>query len=64
MLPVKGAADQLKQTNEIKVAIPLLHSCRLDLKDKDITVDALLTQRPIAQYLRSHLAHYHFTVKG
>ena len=64
MLPVKGAADQLKQTNEIKVAIPLLHSCRLDLKDKDITVDALLTQRSLATWLRSGQAHYHFTVKG
>ena len=64
MLPVKGAADQLKQTNEIKVAIPLLHSCRLDLKDKDITVDALLTQRSLATWLHSGQAHYHFTVKG
>jgi len=64
MLPVKGAADQLKQTNEIKLAIPLLHSCGLDLKDKDITVDALLTQRSLATWLRSGQAHYHFTVKG
>jgi predicted transposase YbfD/YdcC len=36
----------------------------LDLTDKDITADALLTQRPIAKFLRSRLAHYHFTVKG
>lgn len=64
MLPVKGTANQLKQTNEIKVAIPLLHSCRLDLKDKDITVDALLTQRSLATWLCSGQAHYHFTVNG
>lgn len=34
------------------------------LKDKDITVDALLTQRDIARFVRSQFAHYHFTVKG
>lgn len=34
------------------------------LKDKDITVDALLTQRDIARFVRRQLAHYHFTVKG
>lgn len=36
----------------------------MDLKDKDITADALLTQRSIAAFLRGRLAHYHFTVKG
>jgi predicted transposase YbfD/YdcC len=45
------------------MAIPLLDS--LDLADKDITADALLTQRKVANYLvdQRH-AHYHFTVKA
>jgi predicted transposase YbfD/YdcC len=46
------------------MTIPLLQGSSLDLTDKDITGDALLTQRSIAQYVRSRLAHYHFTVKG
>jgi predicted transposase YbfD/YdcC len=45
------------------MAIPLLET--LDLKNKDITADALLTQRKIAKYLvKDRHAHYHFTVKG
>ena len=45
------------------MAIPLLDG--LDLKDKDITADALLTQRKLADYLvRERHAHYHFTVKA
>jgi predicted transposase YbfD/YdcC len=45
------------------MAIPLLET--LDLKGKDITADALLTQRKIAEYLvKDRQAHYHFTVKG
>jgi len=45
------------------MAIPLLEP--LDIKDKDITADALLTQRKIAEYLvKDRHAHYHFTVKG
>jgi predicted transposase YbfD/YdcC len=45
------------------MAIPLLDG--LDLKDKDITADALLTQRKIADYLvEQHQAHYHFTIKA
>ncbi len=45
------------------MAIPLLEG--LDLKDKDITADALLTQRKLADYLvRQRHAHYHFTVKA
>lgn len=45
------------------MAIPLLDS--LDLKDKDITADALLTQRKLADYLvLERHAHYHFTVKA
>jgi len=45
------------------MAIPLLDT--LDLKDKDITADALLTQRKLADYLVvKRQAHYHFTVKA
>jgi len=60
-LPVED--EKVKRTNEIKTAIPLLDS--IDIRGKDITADALLTQRKIAQYLvRDRQAHYHFTVKG
>ncbi len=45
------------------MAIPLLEA--LDLNGKDITADALLTQRKLAEYLvRERHAHYHFTVKA
>jgi len=45
------------------MAIPLLTT--IDLKDKDITADALLTQRKLADYLvKKRKAHYHFTVKA
>jgi len=45
------------------MAIPLLKT--IDLKDKDITADALLTQRKLAEYLvKKRNAHYHFTVKA
>jgi predicted transposase YbfD/YdcC len=45
------------------MAIPLLDS--LDLKDKDITADALLTQRKIADYLVDiQKAHFHFILKA
>jgi hypothetical protein len=47
-LPVEGS-DEQKQTNEISMAIPLLESC--DIAGKDITGDALLTQRKIATYI-------------
>ena len=61
--PPRGDSEELKQTNEIGMAIPLLDS--VDLKDKDITADALLTQRKLAEYLvLKRQAHYHFTVKG
>ena len=60
-LPVKGC-DEEKQTNEIKIAIPLL-DC-LDIQGKTITADALLTQRELARYLvEQRKAHYHFTAK-
>jgi len=61
-LPVAGDPDTLKQTNEIKTAIPLLEP--LELADKAISADAPLTQRSIAEFLRRRLAHYHFTVKA
>lgn len=60
-LPVKDS-DEQKRTNEIGMAIPLLETC--DITGKDITGDALLTQRAIATYVVSQQAHYHFTVKG
>jgi predicted transposase YbfD/YdcC len=45
------------------MAIPLLDA--IDIQDKDITADALLTQRTLADYIcRERKAHYHFTVKG
>lgn len=45
------------------MAIPLLDT--VDIKGKDVTADALLTQRKIADYLvTGRQAHYHFTVKA
>jgi predicted transposase YbfD/YdcC len=45
------------------MAIPLLDA--IDIEGKDVTADALLTQRKIAEYLvKKRHAHYHFTVKG
>jgi len=60
-LPVEGS-DETKQTNEIGMFKPLLDE--IDIKDKDITGDALLTQRKLASYVVGRGAHYHFTVKG
>ena len=60
-LPVEGS-DEQKRTNEIRIAIPLLDAC--GIAGKDITGDALLTQRAIAAHVVSRQAHYHFTVKG
>jgi predicted transposase YbfD/YdcC len=60
-LPVAGREEQ-KRTNEIGMAIPLLATC--DIAGKDITGDALLTQRAIARYVVEQEAHYYFTVKG
>ena len=55
--------EKIKRTNEIKTAIPLLDA--IDIQGKEITADALLTQRKIADYLvRDRKAHYHFTVKN
>ena len=45
------------------MAIPLLEA--IDIEGKDVSADALLTQRKLADYLvRERKAHYHFTVKG
>ena len=45
------------------MAIPLLED--VDIKGKDVTADALLTQRKLAEYIvQDRQAHYHFTVKG
>jgi predicted transposase YbfD/YdcC len=61
-LPVEGS-EEVKRTNEIKTVIPLLEA--IDIAGKEISVDALLTQRALADYLvRERQAHYHFTVKG
>ena len=44
------------------MAIPLLEACHI--AGKDITGDALLTQRTLASYIVAQQAHYPFTVKG
>ena len=60
-LPVEGS-EELKQTNEIGMFIPLLEG--LDITGKTITADALLTQRELARYLvEDRSAHYLFTAK-
>lgn len=59
-LPVEGS-DEEKQTNEIKMAVPLLDA--IDIGGRTITADALLTQRELAQYIVGRGANYHFTVK-
>ena len=60
-LPVSD--QEVKRTNEIKTAIPLLDA--IDIEGKNITGDALLNQRKIADYVvRQRQAHYHFTVKN
>ena len=64
-LPVKDHKEheELKRTNEIKMAIPLLNT--IDLEGKEVTADALLAQRKIAEYLVTERhAHYYFTVKA
>lgn len=43
------------------MAIPLLEPCAL--AGRDVTADALLTQRALAAWLVARGAHYHFTVK-
>jgi len=61
-LPVEDS-EEVKRTNEIKMAIPLLDA--IDIEGKDVSADALLTQRKLADYLvAERKAHYSFTVKG
>ena len=61
-IPVEGS-DEIKRTNEIKIAAPLLDA--IEIEGKTITADALLTQRKFADYLvNKRKAHYHFTTKG
>jgi len=61
-LSVAGS-DKEKQTNEIKIAAPMLDA--IDITGRTITADALLTQRDFAKYLvETRGANYHFTVKG
>ena len=60
-LPVEGR-EEVKRTNEIKMAIPLLEV--IDIRGKDVTADALLAQRELADYIVGRGGHYHFTVKG
>ena len=60
-MPVAGS-DEQKRTNEIGMAIPLLETC--EIAGKDITADALLTQRAIATNVVERQAHYYFTVKS
>ena len=54
--------DEVKRTNEIKTAAPMLDA--IDIAGLDITADALLTQRELASYMVARGAHYPFTVKG
>jgi len=59
-LPVEGS-DELKQTNEIGMFIPVMDA--LDIDGHTITGDALLTQHKLARYLISRHAHYVFIAK-
>jgi hypothetical protein len=61
-LPIENS-EEVKRTNEIKMAIPMLDA--IDISGKDVSADALLTQRESAEYLvTKRNAHYLFTVKG
>ncbi|WP_419664188.1 ISAs1 family transposase [Desulfosarcina variabilis] len=58
-----GNDDTVKRTNEINTIIPMLDA--INIQGKNITTDALLTQRKVATYLvEERHAHYHFTVKN
>jgi predicted transposase YbfD/YdcC len=59
-LPVADR-DEVKQTHEIGMVIPVLEA--LDLTGKTLTTDALLTPRTRAAYRLEHDAHDVFTVK-
>jgi len=61
-LPVENS-EEVKRTNKIKMAIPLRDA--IDIQGTDVSADALLTQRQLAEYLvTERKAPYHFTVKG
>lgn len=60
-LPIKNQ-EEVKQTNEIGMFTQVLDE--IDIAGKDITSDALLTQRKLATYVIGRQGHYHFTVKG
>lgn len=60
-MPVVGS-EAAKQTNEIGMAIPVLQGCAI--AGRDVTADALHTQRGLAAFLVKQGAHYHFPVKG
>jgi len=63
MIPMDEKKEILKQTNEIKTAKPLLDT--IVIEGKNITADALLTQRDFAHYVvEERKAHYFLTVKG
>jgi predicted transposase YbfD/YdcC len=62
-VPVGKGSDEQKQTNEIKVAAPLL-SC-LDIENKNITADALHTQKKFADHIvQERNAHYFLIAKN
>lgn len=63
MIPIGDDKEKLKQTNEIKIAKPLLDA--IVIEGKNITADALLTQRNFAHYVvNDRKAHYFLTIKG
>jgi predicted transposase YbfD/YdcC len=61
VLPIKDQ-EEVKQTNEIGMFMQVLDE--IDIAGRDITSDALLTQRKLATYVVGRQGHYHFTAKG
>jgi len=62
-VPVGQGSDEQKQTNEIKIAAPLL-SC-VDIENKNITADALHTQKKFAEHIvQERNAHYFLIAKN
>lgn len=62
-LPVGEDSEEQKQTNEIKIAAPLLDP--LEIEGKNITADALHTQTSFADYIvRQRKAHYFLIAKN
>ena len=59
----QGLGKELaKQTNEIGMFTAVLDA--IDIAGKDISADALLTQRKLATYLVGRQAHYHCRVSA